>query len=594
MNGRWLNVISLWVLLHNVTYGQIGESGLPASYRNHSIGLESYPAGIAIEGVLPDWDEFLVSFQESNAQNTLAPYPVGIFTPVRVRFPESGYFHYEGDGSVLWKAKFEVRGALAIGLYYENFYLPKGVRLFAYNDNGSQVLGAYTHSNNAEDGKFAQEGVQGSMVQIELNIDPGVDLRQIQLYINRALIYFRGVEYLQVFSNDREDIILKRGSPDPYKLEGRSSHCMINAACPEGLGFEVPRKSTVQMLLIEGNYGAFCSGTLINNTGNTGPDQCRPFVLTASHCGGGNQNAHFSQWLFRFNFEKEQCTGGAPATVNTMTGANFRARSYDEVTQFGVPDFLLLELRTKIPDSWDVFLSGWDRSATKYTRGRYIGFHHPDADVKKLSFTDAVSEYNKAWIQEFKPDATHGGVSVGSSGSGLFNPDKRLIGIASMAGNQLEPCMKGNSINPNLGFYLLACYYALGSAWSPHEDADRSLMSWLDPVESGVITLDGIAANCEGITGITRLAQNGLEQYVSIYPNPNADGRVKLQFNMPYKADFDIEVYDITGKRCLQYEVKDVINGIYSMDMHELSAGVYLIKMTDGQQLISKKLILNK
>ncbi len=59
-------------------------------------------------------------------------------------------------------------------MYYDRFSLPEGVRLFLSNANGRQVLGAYTAANNdAASGRFANEPVEGSIVNMELNIDAG-------------------------------------------------------------------------------------------------------------------------------------------------------------------------------------------------------------------------------------------------------------------------------------------------------------------------------------------------------------------------------------------------------------------------------------
>jgi len=53
----------------------------------------------------------------------------------------------------------------ALGLYYDHFRLPNGVKYYLYNANGKQVLGAYSSNENPGDGNaWANEKVQGEMV----------------------------------------------------------------------------------------------------------------------------------------------------------------------------------------------------------------------------------------------------------------------------------------------------------------------------------------------------------------------------------------------------------------------------------------------
>ncbi len=97
----------------------------------------------------------------------------------------------------VWRARINVAGANALGLYYDNFQLPEGVKFYLSNANGKQILGAYTAANNNPSvPNFATEAVQGEVVNLELDIEPGVNLADINLHIDRAAAYFRGIEYL--------------------------------------------------------------------------------------------------------------------------------------------------------------------------------------------------------------------------------------------------------------------------------------------------------------------------------------------------------------------------------------------------------------
>jgi len=91
-------------------------------------------------------------------------------------------------------------------------------------------------------------------------------------------------------------------------------------------------------------------------------------------------------------------------------------------------DVGLLQLNSTPPSSYNVYYTGWDKSGTIPTNQTAI--HHPAGDVKKISF-----DTNPA------TQATYGGASVwkigtwedgttepGSSGSGLWDQNRRLIG----------------------------------------------------------------------------------------------------------------------------------------------------------------------
>ena len=56
---------------------------------------------------------------------------------------------------------------IALILYYSDFYIPKGARLYLYNAAKTQVLGAYTHRTHPKNGPFATQAVAGDEVILE-------------------------------------------------------------------------------------------------------------------------------------------------------------------------------------------------------------------------------------------------------------------------------------------------------------------------------------------------------------------------------------------------------------------------------------------
>jgi hypothetical protein len=585
---------------------QLSIGGFPQSMKavmqhENYIPTQNYP--------LPDWNAFVAENEKDAASRFSKPYQIGLPVTTDITFPSGGTFVTLENGVKIWSAQIQIQGAPAIGLYYDKFQLPDDVQLYLSNDTKNQVLGAYNSSNNTEDGVFANEAILGDVINIELNIGAAVNINDIQLHINKALVYFRSYEYLnkyRISKNTGE----KPTDVDPFGLEGSSSTCEINAICPLGQNYPKQRKSIVQIIHPQ---GYFCSATLVNNTANSATS-CKNYLLTATHCDPNNDTSGFvfSQLLVRMNFEKEQCTGGADATVNTLTGVRFRARAnYTNTQQPEINgDFMLVELRNAIPVTWDIYQAGWNRGTTMPTLTypkRYIGFHHPAGDVKKVSVSHTVSPNGEAggslgagthW-QISSIDS--GGVEGGSSGSGLFDGDGRLIGIASVAGNPDANCNL-NGQGGEAAFLNFVDYGKFSLAWDYNVDGNfnsRMLKPWLDPTNSGVVTLDAVKSNCTDAvtppppTGITN---NGfmLDNNINVYPNPSVTGIITAGVNFAEATDLEVDIYNIAGAKQASYHLKKVVNDHYNFDLSHFSNGVYLMKFSDGNNTASKKIMIAK
>jgi hypothetical protein len=580
---------------------QISEARLPQSMLSQ-IGEQYIPQA---KFALPDWKTAKERFEKEESNGFSRPFLFGLPVATNLSFPASGTLVTLPDGTQVWRAKVKIEGAPAMGFYYDKFELPEGVSYFLSNENGKHILGAYTSKNNSDDQLFANEAVQGELVNLELNIEPGVNLSDIKLHIDKVLVYFRSYEYLNQYLITDNDL----GKPtdvDNLHLEGSGSTCGINAICPLGVNYPVARKSTVQTVYIDG----LCSATMVNNTGNTTAN-CKQYLLTATHCEGSNSttNTTYSQMLIRYNFEKKQCVSGPAAQVNTLTGAFFRARSnYVETNPPTINgDFLLLEVKDKIPDTWDVYFAGWNKSATvpatlTYPK-RYIGFHHPAGDVKKVSVSNDISPDGEAggsmgpgthW-QIFPIDS--GGVEGGSSGSGLFDGEGRLIGIASVAGNPNPACTATGQIGGDpANFYRFVDYSKLSLDWDYSLDGTdnfRQLKPWLDPANSGVVTLDAVKSNCTSTgSGITTRENNVLDNAIAIAPNPTTNGKITATVNFSEPAPLIVEIYNIAGAKQATYNVGKALRGTYTFDLSGYANGMYLLKFNNGNAIATKKVML--
>jgi lysyl endopeptidase len=154
---------------------------------------------------------------------------IGASVPANISFPSSGIFTVLDDGRQVWRAQIKVPGGLALGLYYDKFNLPAGVSYYLSNANGKQILGAYTSQNNPDDGLWATEKVQGELINMEVDIEPGVDVSKISMHINTVASFYKSLSYLQPYTPDP--------SASTLFMYGTSSPCEINAVCPIGITY---------------------------------------------------------------------------------------------------------------------------------------------------------------------------------------------------------------------------------------------------------------------------------------------------------------------------------------------------------------------
>ena len=387
-------------------------------------------------------------------------YRVGVAVPVNLDMQNAGSWTELPNGGKIWRLSIEVEGAEALGVYYDNFWLPYGGELYLYNQEKSHMIGAFTEYNNSSDCVFANQLVEGDKVILEY-YQPESQAIEPVISISEVAYNYRGVEF--------------EFSPD-----GGSAWCMINVNCPEGDNWQDEKRGVVKQFMKIGWSYYLCSGTLVNNT----EQDLTPYVLTAFHCGEGGSAADLNQWVFYFNYEAATCTGTYGPSNYSMTGCTKKAEgSYTTGS-----DFLLIELNYNVPGSYNAFFNGWNRRAIAADSG--VSIHHPAGDIKKIStYTDALtsSQWNgngvlshwKVWWAE-----TENGTSItegGSSGSPIFDQNKHVVG--DLTGGPADDCT-----NP-----LYSLYGKVYWSWD-HMGTQpaQQLKPWLDPGNYGVYSWDGI------------------------------------------------------------------------------------------------------
>jgi hypothetical protein len=97
-------------------------------------------------------------------------------------------------------------------------------------------------------------------------------------------------------------------------------------------------------------------------------------------------------------------------------------------------------------------------------------------------------------------------------------------------------------------------------------------------------TRDGVAAG--NVTNVT------LSMAVS--PNPLATGYATLRYNLPKSGVMMLNVYDVTGRTVITRTLNTGRTGSTALDLRNLSAGVYLVKLSSDGYTTSQKLVVER
>jgi lysyl endopeptidase len=413
----------------------------------------------------PDMDAVMAEDIENQRNTAPKPRRMGVSVVVDKDMHEAGVWSELADGSKLWRLRLHVEGALALGVYYDMFSLPEGGRLFLYNKDRTQVLGAFTHLNNHESGLFANEFIQGEEVILEYIEDANAK-GQAVIRISELAYAYRDIKF------------------ETREIDGiESLWCMINVACAEGDGWEDQIRSAARISIKIGWSYFWCSGALINNTLNNR----EPYFLTASHCGGNASPSDLNQWIFYFNYQAATCNGSSSSS-NTITGCQLKARDPSQADNGS--DFYLVKFNNNVPDSYNVYYSGWNRSISNQEMINGVSIHHPAGDIKKISTysTSLVSStgwngLQSHWMAVWAE--TENGKSIvegGSSGSPIYDRNGLIVGDLT-GGYESNSCE-----TPSPAFYGKIWYSWESNGTTP----ETRLKDWLDPFEAEPIMHPGV------------------------------------------------------------------------------------------------------
>tara|TARA_B100000508_G_scaffold140085_2_gene140016 strand:+ start:22981 stop:25275 length:2295 start_codon:yes stop_codon:yes gene_type:complete len=435
-------------LFASIIFAQQGDGGTPNGYsyvtRDHkSIDVKTFEQ--------PNIEQLRAEDRINDSLRN-GPWRFGYNNETSLDLNNSGTWFTNGNGDQIWLLKIVAEQAKTINLTFKNTQIPAGNELFVYNQDKSFILGSFSQ-NHIYEGELGTELVPGEVVYVEYFVPVTNSDNVGNVEVSRVTHGYRtAAEYHE-------------------KAFGSSGNCNMNVNCPDGADWVNQRNSAV--MLVSGGNG-FCSGALINNTLNDGT----PYVLTANHCYSNPAN-----WVFRFQWQSAGCNNpGSSPGFESLSGATLRARRTPS-------DMCLVEItgglsNGTVPQSHTPYFSGWNNSNTAPTST--VSIHHPSGDIKKISFDDDAAsavqamgstEPNSSWEVSWDRNTTTEG---GSSGSPLFDQDKRIIGQLWGGGASCQ-----NLSAPDY-------YGRVYNSWNPSGSANNEQLEfWLDPNGSGAESIDG-------------------------------------------------------------------------------------------------------
>lgn len=562
----------------------------------------------------------MISRPQIKNPNQPLPLSAGQVFSVNPDILSRGTWQKSTSGIYVWQLAVHVPDAHALSLYFKNFALQSGDKLFIYNSDKSEIIGAFTAFNN---GKYFATGIiQGSEIIIELN--------------SKTQYQTLPFELVQIGN-------ISGSTTKSTANFGDAGSCEVPVNCAEGNNYQNQKRGVARILVKSGNGLFWCTGSLINDTKHDGT----PFFLTANHCGANATASDYQQWIFYFNFESPDCSRpSTPPPYQSMSGASLLASAVQE-TSLG-SDFMLLKLNNDVPYSYNPYYNGWDATGTGSTSG--VTIHHPEGDIKMIStYTTPLVPVNYGastqntnglywqvyWAQTIDG---HGVTEGGSSGSPLLNSQGLIIGELTGGGSSCSTLTSPD-------------YYGrFSQSWDKNgTDSTRQLKYWLDNMGTGVLQMSGydpfsvsispfFSSNIQTIpiggkvqfvdlstgpivtyhwvfeggnpassdlkdppevkyseagnysvsltvTGNNDQKTKTINGYISVrpvlYPNPVRKGKINLLLGAYNENDVKIEVYNLMGQK-INYSTHFTSNSV-EVFIPDAPNGLFIVKLTNNK-----------
>ncbi len=371
------------------------------------------------------------------------------------------------DGRLVWRLPIRADAAASIDIGFSRWRLPQGAELWFSDAKRSVVHGPFSDADNPRQGGLSLPMVPGSEAILELVIPAGkrdrVDLELA--YVSHGYRSINSAEAL------------------------KSGTCNVDTICPQGDLWREQIRSVGRYTFSSDGGSFLCTGQLVNRSSGDRD----PLFLTANHCLSTPSEA--ATVVVYWKYESPTCravdssVNGTPVPLSTAAATQSGASL---LATYAPSDMTLLRLSQAPPAAADAYWSGWDRR--NIAPASAVAIHHPAGHEKRISFENdalAISDYEPTpggnattHLKVFDWDL--GTTEGGSSGSAIWNADRRIVGTLH---GGFAAC--GNND---------ADYYGrLFTSWAGGGAPASRLSDHLDPAALGAETLNGIGT-CDAPT----------------------------------------------------------------------------------------------
>jgi lysyl endopeptidase len=408
-HNYFIYLISCFCAFLQISNAQVTTQSISSKNLEKYVKFHSQMAAPIVE--MPYVDVAKFRLEDAKSTNKELPPRYGVPIEVDLGLGNGVWEVSPAAGGMIWKLAVKSIGATTLNIFFDKFHLPEGAILYAYNADRTRLFGPVTSVQNNNSNNLATTLLKGDMMILEL-FEPINRKGKSELHISHVV-------------HGYIDITLKG---NPAGSPGSIGTCHNDVTCPEGANFQNEVDAVAMIIYPVNARGA--SGTLLNDACNN----LRPNFLTAFHNIDLSEDGEISdaeraitqKLLFAFNYKTSTCNGIENNMSISLMGA-------DLVSSFNETDFALLRLKQSPIAGSGIRFSGWDRSGA--VPGTTVGIHHPNGNVMKISL-DSNSPGISRYLQRSAGLATSywrvlwddGTTEPGSSGSGLFNNQNRIIG----------------------------------------------------------------------------------------------------------------------------------------------------------------------
>lgn len=427
------------------------------------------------------------------------PQRIAVAREVSVQPARQGSWSRDSAGRWLWELAIEAEDATHLSFGFDRFNLPAGATLSIHAvDKAGDTLGPYRAEDRLPHGQLWTPLLLTDRALVRVRLAPGSPPR-LDLSLRQIAQGYRGFGRVSA--------------------QCKSGACNTDVACLAADDpWNQPRRATGAIVV--GGTG-LCSGVLLNNTAGDG----RMLFATATHCGATSQQVAASSVVY-WRYESAGCRiPGSSASgqalprpsSRTSQGLGFLAATNNPFDGGGSAgsrsDWTLIELAAPPPgNDFELFWAGWDRrpppqtcsapASIQQTNGLCASIHHPSGDEKRITFiesplvlssiADATGvHFRTDWdptppiLPNMLPTPSSLPPSVtepGSSGSPLFNADRRVVGVLSGGASFCGVSLAG--LNDQYG--------GLFHAWEGLGTPSTRMRDHLDPEGQAPLQLDGL------------------------------------------------------------------------------------------------------